>query len=456
MRTYHSTGELTKMPHAIRARDRWPALTVVVLAILVACEAVKNPLEVEGTSRIPAAVVQTPANAQLLVDGTIADFECAFASYVVQSATVGEEFIYAQQTADRAPADRRGVLPTDVRYVTGSSTTATGACPGLGIYGPLQVARASAEDVLGYLAKWTDAEVPTSRTRLIAIAAAYAGYDYLLLGEGFCTLSFSKLNPDNTIDYGGEISRDSTWKIAVTRFTEAIAAAQAATTPTSAANTEILRTAYLGRARAKLNLRDYVGAKADAQQIPSTFLRNATYSSTVSRRRNFVFDDNASANRSSSIGEPYRTIGASDPRVPVVSTTTTSATGVRHYYQTKYAGADSPIPLAKYQEAQLIIAEAEIRANNLPAALPILNAERARGGQGVFAGVTQADYLAELVDQRRRELFLEGQHLGDIIRYNIPVQPAAGSNYHFGGTYGTQLCFPLPSSERLNNPKIGA
>ena len=76
---------------------------------MVACDVAKNPLEVEGSSRIPAGNVESPANAQLLVDGAVADFECAFASYVMQSATVGEEFIYAQQTADRVPADRRNV-----------------------------------------------------------------------------------------------------------------------------------------------------------------------------------------------------------------------------------------------------------------------------------------------------------------------------------------------------------
>lgn len=115
-----------------------------LLILVAACDAVKNPLEVETSSRIPAENVETPGNAQLLVDGAIADFECAFASYVVQSATVGEEFIYAQQTADRVPSDRRNTLPTDPRYATNS-------CLGLGIYGPLQTARTTAETILGYL-----------------------------------------------------------------------------------------------------------------------------------------------------------------------------------------------------------------------------------------------------------------------------------------------------------------
>jgi hypothetical protein len=145
-----------------------------------------------------------------------------------------------------------------------------------------------------------------------------------------------------------------------------------------------------------------------------------------------------------------------DPRVPVTQGSSTSATGIRHYYQTKYMSNAASIPLAKYQEAQLIIAEAEIRAGNLAAALPLLTAERARGNQPAFTGTTQAQYMAELVNQRRRELFLESHHLFDIIRLNIAIQPAAGTPYHFGGNYGTQLCFPLPAAERLNNPKIGS
>lgn len=412
-------------------------LTVLALA---ACDEAQNPLDVEGSSRIPAVNVENPANAQLLVDGAIADFECAFAAYTIQSATVGEEFIYAQQTADRVPADRRAVLPTDTRY-------STGGCTALAAYQPLQVARAAAENILGYLKGWTDAEVVGNRTRMIAFASAYAGYSYVLLGEGFCTLAFSKINPDRTIDYGGEVSRDSTFKIAVNKFTESIAAAQATNT------TDILRMAFLGRARAKLNLGDYAGAKADAQQIPAGYVKNATYSGTVGRRNNFVFNDNAITNRSSSIGEPYRSMG--DSRVPIVATTVTSATTIRHFYQTKYTSVDAPIPLATYEEAQLIIAEADIRAGSLATALPILTSMRTRGGQAAFTGTTQAQYLAELVDQRRRELFLESHHLGDIIRYSIPLSPAAGTAHHFGGPYGNQICFPLPAAERLNNPVIG-
>src|SRR5688572_23917951 len=76
-----------------------------------------------------------------------------------------------------------------------------------------------------------------------------------------------------------------------------IAAAQAAVP----ANTDMLRLATLGRARAKLNLGDYAGAKADAQQIPAGYVKNASYSDAIARRTNLVFSDNSITNRSSSI-----------------------------------------------------------------------------------------------------------------------------------------------------------
>jgi hypothetical protein len=426
------------------------AAACITAAAIVACS---DPLDVVTTSRIPAENVETPDNAQLLVDGAVADFECAFASYVVMGGVTGEEFIYAQQTADRTPNDARRTTPNDVRYATNS-------CTGLGVYAPLQTSRNSAESVLEHLKTWTDAQVPTNRQALIATSAAYAGYSLVLLGEGFCSMAISRINADRTIDYGGEIQPDSVFKLAIARFDEAIAAAQLVV-PATAANTNILRLSYVGRARAKLRRGDYAGARADAALVPAGFSFNATYTSgtSVGRRSNLVFGENSLNNRSSSVGTPYRTM-TGDPRVPVTSTTSTSATGIQHYYQTKYANAESPIRLGSYEEAQLIIAEADIQANtvaSLANAVTILNAERARGNQGAYVGaVSQPALMAELIDQRRREFFLESQHLGDLIKYSITPTPAAGTPYHFGGgTYGSQICFPLPSAERLNNPKIG-
>ena len=427
---------------------RWATWgTVVALVVLTACDTLRDPLTVEPASRIPAEVAEVSANAKLLSDGAIADFECAFNSYTTLGGVVGEEFIYAQQTASRTPYDRRNTTKDDNDYAVNSCTN------NLGVYTPLQVARASNENLIRLLNTWTDAEVSAgagqpNRTRLLAIASAYAGYSFVLLGEGFCSMAISYVNPDNSITYGGEISRDSVFRLAIARFTEAIAAA-------TTVNEPAIRTlAYLGRARAKLNLADYAGAKADAQQIPSGFAYQVGASDANTRRQNRIFMENSATNRSLSVGDRYR--GLNDPRVPVVATTTSSATGIVHHYQTKYPSSATALPLATYEEAQLIIAEADIRTPAFATALPILAAMRTRGSQAAFTGTTQAEYLAELIDQRRRELFAESHHLGDVIRFSIPLTPAAGTPYHFGGSYGTQICLPLPAAERQNNPLIGS
>ena len=435
----------------VSRRMLWLAV-VALFALPTACDTLKSPLEVEPASRVPAGELEVSANAQLLSVGAVGDFECAFNAYNLLSGSIGEELIYAQQTASRSPYDRRNTHPSnDTDYATNACNSGTGE---VGVYTPLQIARQSNENLLALLKTWTDEEVAAgpgapNRTNLIAIAAAYAGYSYVLLGEGFCTMAISSVNLDKTLTYGGEIQRDSVFRLAIARFSEAIAAA------TTANNTQIRTMAYLGRARAKLNIADYAGAKADAEQVPVGYVQNVSASATATNRINRVASQNGPTFTNFSIGEPYRSMD--DARVPVeASDLPPSATGVTHYYQTKYPTTATPIPLATYEEAQLIIAEADIRSGSLGTALAIINDSRDRGGQTAFVGLTQEDYLAELIDQRRRELFLESHHLGDVIRYGIDLQPPAGSPYHFGGVYGTQICLPLPAAERLNNPLIGS
>src|SRR6266446_2432237 len=53
-----------------------------------------------------------------------------------------------------------------------------------------------------------------------------------------------------------------------------------------------------------------------------------------------------------------------------------------------------------------------------------------------------------------RELFLEGQHLFDLVRFGKTPDPTAGTAYAGGGVYGSQLCLPLPDVEKQNNPNF--
>ncbi|MGH7529227.1 MAG: hypothetical protein ACREMN_02500, partial [Gemmatimonadales bacterium] len=273
-------------------------LLVALVGGAAACDSV---LDVPAPSRIPAEILELPVNAELLVNGAVGDFECAFGAYVTLGGLIGEELIDATQTADRFPYDRRDHQASDRRY-------SVSGCEALGVYTPLQTARASADNALRLLGGWTDAEVP-NRADLIATAAAHSGYSLLLLGEGFCSTAISVINADRTITYGGEITRDSVFALAAARFTEAITAAQAA------ANTDIEQMALVGRARTRLNQGRYAEAGADAALVPPTYARNMTASSISGRRENRVWAQNSATSFAVSVGEPYRTYStALDPR----------------------------------------------------------------------------------------------------------------------------------------------
>jgi len=415
--------------------------TILVLGVLVtatACDLFNNALEVQSPSTVPSSTLEVPGNAQLLANGAVADFECAAGSYVVMGGLVTDELLDATQTADRFPYDRRTMTSSDLRY-------ALNTCIGLGVYTPLQTARMSALRVLSLLQGWTNAQVP-GRDTLIATLQAYEGYSLIMLGEGFCTMVISTLDANRQIVFGGEIQRDSVFKLAVTSFSDAI------TSATATGQAGVLNMALVGRARAYVGLGLFAAAKTDAQLVTPAFTTFVTASSINSRRNNRVWQENSATSTNTSLDTLYTHMN--DPRVPFFDRNASSVTGVHLYEQLKYTSAASSIRLASGDEARLIIAEANVAAKDLIGADSIINSFRARGGQAAMVSPDSATAADSLFDQRRREFFLEGQHLGDALRFNAPLNPSAGTAYPGGGTYGTQVCLPLPDVEKQNNPNF--
>src|SRR5204862_768221 len=123
-----------------------------------------------------------------------------------------------------------------------------------------------------------------------------------------------------------------------------------------------------------------------------------------------------------------------------------------------YPSSAASIRLASRDEARLIVAEADLAAANFVSADTILTSFRKRARRDSdTTTITSTDpdtVRAALIDQRRREFFLEGQHLGDAIRFGLPLNPAPGATYPGGGTYGTQVCLPIPDVEKQNNPNF--
>jgi hypothetical protein len=421
--------------------------------ILVGCK-LDKVLEVEPASLIPAVELETPANAALLVTGAAADFDCAFNSFVAVGGLVSGELVDALQTADRWPYNQRTVAANQVRYSQSS-------CTALGLYTPLQASRGSANNVRRLLETWTDAEV-VGRQLLIARAAAYEGWSQLLLGEVFRELVFSTVNGE-VVEWGDRITRAQALDSAIARLTQAITVAQGVG---GAAADSIRYFALVGRARAYLDQAwaasatnpDYSKARADAALVPAAFVWNVTSSAVSARRNNRIFQESnpTVTQQSSSVGPYYRTLN--DPRVRVQNMNRVSnGTAVPQWAQLKYAAVTSAIPAATGLEAQLIIAEADRRTNRANT-LAIIATFRAAGGQGAYTGTTADDDLREIIDQRRRALWLTGTYYPDVIRYNLIVTPAEGEQTPWGQRYGpgegSKLLLPLPDVEVLNNPRL--
>jgi hypothetical protein len=414
-------------------------LALLLAVPLAACTELTT-LKQENPGQLDASGLYVPQNAQLLVNGVIADFECAYTRYVVGTAIFTDELTNAISASNNFDYDRRTIQPNQ-----GYGTATCGNNQQPPIYSTLSVARAAGDTVFARLETWTDEEVP-NRSKLMAQAAAYAGYSILLLGEAMCSAA---------INVGPELTPAQLFAEARARFDKAIAAA------TAANDAATLNLALLGRARTLLDLGDKAAAGEDAAKVPAGFVANTSADAGTVRRQNFAF---LAINQSSwaSVDPSFRGLtvdGAPDPRVAVTDAKRTgTAPGVAIWTADKYGSLATPMPVARYAEAQLIVAEARVAANDLAGAVAAINAARAtHPGLPAYdaTGKTAAQVQEQIIEERRRELFLEGHRLGDLRRYGLPILPAAGTPYPASGTYGEHACFPLPDVERINNPNIG-
>jgi starch-binding outer membrane protein, SusD/RagB family len=411
-----------------------------VLALLaIACRDITS-LQQLNPGQLSSTTVFTPANAQLIVNSSQGDFECAYNEYVVTSGLFMDELANAISNTANSDLDRRTITPGSP-YGTATCTSQQGPAA----YTPLAVARASNDTAVGHLEGWTDAQVPT-RSKLIGIASAYAGYSLVLLGEGSCTAA---------INLGPELTTTQIFTEAKTRFDTAVAAA------TRASDTPTLNLALLGRARTLLDLGNSAAAATDAALIPAGFVVNITHDATVTIRQNLVFVHTRLSNFSSvdtSIQNRYA--ASNDPRIAVTSSGKIGSDGkTLIVFANKNSAATTAQALAKYSEAQLIIAEDFANTNttaSLNSAVAIINTLESANGQPAFnpSSLTKAAVMAQIIEERKREFFLEGHRLGDIRRYALAPSPAPGAPYVSGGVYDTQTCFPLPNVERVNNPTL--
>ena len=383
-------------------------------------------LDVEFPGRIPTEQIADPSLAPVLVRSVVGDFECAYSNYTGGSSVHSDEYETANSNVPLANWGERTITPDENDY-------AIGGCDGnFGMNLTLHTARFQADEVYKKLDGWTDAQV-AGRTLLKATARAYGAYATLMMGEGFCQVAFDGGDPGPP---AAALAR------AETQFQEAITLA--------AGNADILDLARVGLARTKMDLKKWADAAQVAGQVTAGYNKNADRGQETARRWNKLFRL-ANQVAAYTVAPAYRTMN--DPRVLVADAGRGAFNSeVRLWINTKYTSLTTPIRLASYKEAQLILAEAQARQGQVAAAQGTVNAYRAlykTATSDPLPALTfadQADAITKIIEERRRELSFEGGHrLNDLLRTNTPWK--VGSNQFTNRLYGTTTCWPHPTRE---------
>jgi hypothetical protein len=406
-------------------------------ALALAMAGCHDVLSVTNPGAIQEGQLDDPALVQLIVNGAIGEFQYAYGQYAQWSAVLSDEAYTDHTNVDVRDFSEHKI--TDLNDINANTYQY--------VHRALHSADAATERL--------KAEVATPASDInVATTLAYAGYSYVLLGEGWC---------ESPVNLSAPIASDSLLKIAIARFQEAITVATAARQGANVnAAQDLIYMSQVGAARAALKLGNLTLAKSFASQVPASYVKYNYYSQNTVRENNALNALTHATGASLAMGTHF--LGLNDPRVPQPASTQLGLTGGAIYTPLTpymYTGwvASGPAPridfgsdikFATGLEAQYDLAEAD---GPTQATLDFVNARRAVGGEAPVS-LSGAALMAELAEQRARDFYLTGQRLGDLRRY-----AAAGNDMFpkglyplFNDTYGDAKCMIVPLSEKTGNP----
>ena len=386
--------------------------------------------DVSDPSVVDAATIDPVADARVFSLSAQQNFYVAYASLINNTGIYSNELWTGAVRNETNDIARHVIVDTNVDLA--------GA-----FWNPMQQVIGTNDQVVSVL-KGT----PTFNTDIAAARSSlWAGLAIEYLGEIFC---------EGVLHVGPALTRTQMMDSAIVRLQQAVTIASGLT---GAEATRILNTARVGLARAYLQKGDNANAITAANLVPASFTSSTVHvddPQARARLANGVFQ--ASSLTTQIVAQPYRALG--DPRVTFVDAGINAQDGRnRLFRQTKYPSFTAPIRIASGLEARYIVAEAQLKANgNTTPALALIAERRTAGGQPAFTGTTTAAVLAELMDQRARDFWLEARHLGDILRNPTAAAlvPAPGTVF-YKSEYGNFLpiaCLPIPFVEKANNPNF--
>jgi starch-binding outer membrane protein, SusD/RagB family len=419
---------------------------VLTLAGLTAC----NPdelLTVRDIDVLDPSTLNTKGALPTLLAGTSSSFQIAFSGagdlsngghegMVNMSGLLADEFIHAETFPDRQNVDLRSVDP-------GNGSVK-------GVFFDLSQARAFADLASSRYNTFDPGTL--GHSEVLSLGA----YTYLMFAENYCSgVPFSTLT-DAGLDFGEPQTRDQILQIAAAKFDSAI------TFAVDGDDADLEMLARVGKARVLLNQGQFAAAASAVATVPTSFVYNIEGSTNSTRQNNGVWNYTINFNgfsvpdREGVNGMPWRT--ANDPRVPWESIGGPGFDGETPFFaQLKYPDKASDVPLASGIEARLIEAEGALQAGNAGLWLQRLNALRTAANLTPLTDPGSATARIDLMFRERAFwLYLTASRLSDLrrlVRQYGRSQSAVFPTgpYHKGGTYGSDVTFPVSADEQ-NNP----
>jgi starch-binding outer membrane protein, SusD/RagB family len=436
----------------MRAHSRFRRVASLALVSgvlgLAACD-LDDLLNVEDRDVVNPGTLEDPEVLPVVIAGALGDFTSAFGggeSYITVSALISDEVFSSGTFPTRTATDRREQFPA------ASGNTSDGT------YVKLQFARRALNDAAIRVADVRGTTDDDDYRELKALE----GYTMIYLAEGFCSAVPLSNVVDGGFVYGAPLSGMQLLDSAMVRFDAA---------PSS-------QLAAIGRGRALLDQGNFAAAAAAVAAVPTDWFYRTIHSEAGISNTVFSLQSNgrySQSNLEGGNGEPFRV--PEDPRAPWTDEGGGFDENIPQYTSNKYNDYSDPVILASGVEARLIEAEAALQATDYETMTTILNGLRAQTEDimsdwvpNYSAQIDDATLapLAEpttaaaardmLFSERAFWLYLTGHRLGDLRRliYQYGLTQAEAyptGEYHKGGTYGSDVVFPLDFDE-ANNPNF--
>jgi starch-binding outer membrane protein, SusD/RagB family len=462
------TSYITNGARAARVR-RGRTAAAIACAIagtiaLAACHPTEV-LQVQDPDIINPTNVQSAAGANAVRLGAIGRLNAATSGgsttsegLLLLSGLFADEWNNGDSFIDRWAVDQRSINPPNT-FLTDVDRM-------------LQRARVSASQAVELLRTFN----PTGPVADVGEMYFVQAYVENAIGEHYCNgLTLSRI-VNGAEEYGEPMTTTAAFELAVAHADSGLALI----TGTSAADLRARRALQVIKGRALLNLDRYAQASAAVAGVPTTFKYQMFHSQTA--RENQIWSFNNSARRYSvSTGEGTNGLNfatAGDPRIPICQggDAVCTANGVTInqrddksafpiYVQLIWKTRDSSVTIAGGVEARMIEAEAAYRAGDFTTMLQKLNQARTDVAlAGLPANLTDPGTAVGRENLIFRErafwLFSTAHRVGDLRRlikyYNRPAESVFPTGaWHKGGTYGTDVNFPVPQAEETN-PNVTA